>query len=96
MTDPMLPAGNEQAIRELAIKRVKDRRDFQTHVVAYLVVNAFLWGIWAWTLGPTGYPWPLWVTLGWGIGVVLNWWDVTRRPITPEDVEREIHRMQPH
>jgi hypothetical protein len=96
MTEPLLPAGNEQAMRDVAIKRVKDRRDFQTHVVVYLVVNAFLWGIWAWTLGPTGYPWPMWVTLGWGIGVVLNWWDVTRRPITPEDVEREIRRMQPH
>lgn len=96
MTDPLLPMGNEQAMRDLAIKRLKDRRDFQGHLVAYLVVNVFLWGVWAMTIGPGGYPWPVWVTLGWGIGVVMNWWAVTRRPITPEEVAREIRRMQPH
>jgi hypothetical protein len=81
-------------MRDLALKRIKDRRDFRGHLVAYLVVNAFLWGVWAISTGMSSYPWPMWVTLGWGIGVVLNWWGVTRRPISPDDVEREIRRIQ--
>lgn len=95
MSEPM--ARDEQEMRELAFKRVKDRRDFYGHLVTYLVINAFLWGLWALTTGFDSYPWPIWVSLGWGIGVVLNWWGVTRRPITQDDVAREIDRIRsPH
>jgi len=34
-----------------AIKRLEERREFRTHVVTYVVVNAFLIGIWAVTSG---------------------------------------------
>ena len=94
MSTPVLPAGDDQSLRELAFKRIKDRRDFQGHLVAYVVVNLFLWGLWAMTSGVGSYPWPVWVTLGWGIGVVMNWWGVTRRPITRDDVNQEIQRLQ--
>jgi hypothetical protein len=94
MTAPLLPRGDEQALRELAFKRIKERRDFQGHLVTYLVVNAFLWAIWAMTSGLGGYPWPAWISLGWGIGVVLNWWNVTRRPISADEVEQELHRIE--
>lgn len=94
MTMPMLPTDDDQALRDLAFKRVKEKRDFQGHVVAYVVVNLFLWGVWAMTSGIGSYPWPVWVTLGWGIGVAMNWWSVTRRPITAEDVDEEMHRLR--
>ena len=94
MSTPVLPAGDDQSLRELAFKRIKDRRDFQGHLVAYVVVNLFLWDLWAMTSGVGSYPWPVWVTLGWGIGVVMNWWGVTRRPITRDDVNQEIQRLQ--
>jgi hypothetical protein len=93
MTSSMLPVGGDEDLRDLAMKRVKERRDFQVHLVAYVVVNLFLWGVWAITSGVGSYPWPLWVTLGWGIGVVLNAWGVMRRPITPADIDREIDRI---
>jgi hypothetical protein len=54
----------------------------------------FLWGVWAVTTGLGSYPWPVWVTLGWGIGVVMNWWGVTRRPITWDEVNQEIERLR--
>ncbi len=95
MTIPAPPPGDDQALRELAMKRIKDRRDFQSHLVVYLVVNVFLWGLWALTGGPGSFPWPVWVTLGWGIGVALNWWSVTRRPITSDDVDQEMKRLRP-
>ncbi len=94
MSTPVLPTNDDQALRDLAFKRVKDRRDFQGHVVAYVVVNLFLWGVWAMTSGLGSYPWPVWVTLGWGIGVVMNWWAVTRRPISREEVQQELDRLQ--
>jgi hypothetical protein len=94
MSTPVLPTGDDQALRDLAFKRVKERRDFQGHLVAYVVVSMFLWGVWAVTTGLGSYPWPVWVTLGWGIGVVMNWWGVTRRPITWDEVNQEIERLR--
>ena len=81
------------SVRDQALERLKKRRDFQGHVVAYVVVNVALWAIWAVTGG--GYPWPAWVTGGWAIGLLLNFWDVyIRAPITDADVEREVGRLQ--
>jgi 2TM domain-containing protein len=78
--------------RQEALARLKKRREFQNHLVAFGVINAAVWVIWA-TTG-AGYPWPAWLTGIWGIGLVLNGWDVyLRRPITNADVEREISRI---
>ena len=77
--------------RKRALERIKKRRDFQGHLVAYIVFNAAMWTIWAVTGG--GYPWPAWITGFWAIGLVMNAWDVyVRRPISEADVERELHR----
>ena len=85
--------GNDEDIRDEAMKRVHKRRDLGTHVVVYVVVNVMLLGIWAFT--GAGYFWPAWVLLGWGVGLVLNVWDVYfRRPVTEHDVEREMQRLQ--
>jgi hypothetical protein len=78
-------------LRARARKRIAKRRDFGTHLVAYVVINLMLVGIWAVTGG--GYFWPIWVILGWGVGLVLNAWDVFfRKPITETDIDREIER----
>lgn len=83
-------SGNE---REQALERLKKKRDFQGHLVAYVVINAALWAIWAAT--GAGYAWPAWVTGGWGIGLLMNAWDVYfRAPITDADVEREMRRSR--
>ncbi len=93
MSEQKNPTGDA---RQEALARLKRRREFQNHLVAYIVINAAVWVIWA-TTG-AGYPWPAWLTGLWGIGLVLNGWDVyLRRPITNADVEREISRLHtPH
>jgi 2TM domain len=84
---------DESSLREQARKRLQKRRDFTAHLVTYVVVNSMLIGIWAIT--GAGYFWPAWVLLGWGVGLVLNAWDVFfRRPITEADIERELHRQR--
>jgi 2TM domain len=77
--------------RERARKRLQTRRDFGSHVVAYVVINAFLVGVWAFT--GAGYFWPAWVLGGWGAGLVLHAWDAfAHRQITDADIDAELHR----
>jgi len=84
---------SEQELRKLAVSRLKKRRDFSTHVVIYIIVNAMLVGIWAVT--GAGFFWPIFPILGWGIGVGANAWDVYgRKPITEEEVQRETERLR--
>jgi hypothetical protein len=46
------------------------------------------------TSGGYGYPWPAWMTVGWGLGVIMNAWDVyLRRPITEDEIRREADRL---
>ena len=86
-------AADEEALseREAAIRRLQARRDFVSHLVAYVVVNAFLVAIWAFT--GAGYFWPIWVICGWGIGLILHAWDTFwRRPVTEADIDAELRR----
>lgn len=87
--DTIAPVGSD---RELAIERLKKRRDLQTHAVTFVVVNLALWALWAAT--GAGYPWAAWVTGLWAIGLVMNAWEVyMRAPITEADVSREMERL---
>jgi hypothetical protein len=90
-------ASSPEGLRDQALRRVKKRRDLHTHAFAYLTVNALVWGIWA-IIGATSgswFPWPLFVTLGWGVGLALNAWDVHfRRPITEAELQREVERLR--
>lgn len=74
---------------EEARARVARKRKFVADVVAYVVINAFLIGIWA--VSGHGSFWPGWVLAGWGVFLLLDAWNVYfRKPITEEDVEREL------
>jgi hypothetical protein len=84
---------DESDLREVARKRVNKKRDLGAHAVAYVVINTMLVAVWAIT--GAGYFWPAWVMLGWGVGLVLNIWDVYfRRPVTEHDVDREMERLR--
>jgi len=77
--------------RKAAVDRLKNRRAFGQDLVAFVVVNAGLVFVWAVTGG--GYFWPGWIIGLWGIGLVMHAWSAfMQRPITEEDVEREMRR----
>jgi hypothetical protein len=79
-------------LRQQAIESLKKKRDFRTHVLMYVLVNAMLVVIWAVTGGD--FFWPIFPILGWGIGVVANAWDVYgRRPITEDEIRREQQKL---
>jgi len=83
-----------EVLRERAIKRLKKRRDFSGHLLVYFLVNAFLVVIWALT-DFHGFFWPVFPIVGWGIGVVMNAWDVYRNDEFGEDqIRREMERLQ--
>lgn len=88
----------ETPSREQALVQLKKKRDFHTHLVAYVLVNAVLWLIWAVVLvaadGPR-LPWPLLPMAGWGIGLFFHGWDTYgRRPFSEQEIERELGRLR--
>ena len=86
---------DEDKLRRKIEKRINERNDFYQHLGIYVAVNLFLWSIWLFS--GAGFPWPIFPTLGWGIGVVANYMDYyfnhgegSRRK---EDmIERELER----
>jgi hypothetical protein len=81
-------------LRDRAIKRLKKRRDFSAHLLVYVLVNAFIVSIWALT-NSDGFFWPIFPLAGWGIGVVMNAWDVFHNDeFDEEQIRREMDRLQ--
>jgi hypothetical protein len=86
----------EQVLRGQAVRRLKKRRDFYGHLVVYLLVNGFLIGIWVLT-SPHAFFWPAFVIGAWGIGLLMNAWDVFGRQEIDEDrIRQEMERLQHH
>jgi hypothetical protein len=91
MTDQGMPVGGPE-LREQAIVRLRKKSEFGAHLLAYLLVNAFLVAIWAVT--GAGFFWPAFPLFGWGIGVAFNAWDVYgRKPVSEDQIRREMARM---
>lgn len=76
------PEGKDPVLWEIAQKRASLKK----HLVAYLIVNTFLWAIWFLSSSHhrefditnirwRHFPWPLWPTLGWGIGLAFHYAD---------------------
>lgn len=72
----------------------RKRADFKKNFFAYIIVNAFLWAIWWFTNGKNGFsgtPWPVWVMLGWGIGLAFQYFNAyngSRADIANEEYEK--------
>jgi hypothetical protein len=86
-------ARTESDLREEAIRSLRRKRDFRSHVIAYVLVNSLLVVIWLVT--GAGFFWPIFPIAGWGIGVAFNAWDAYgRRPITEDEIRREQDRLR--
>jgi hypothetical protein len=83
---------SEDELRAAAVKRLKDKRDFKAHLLAYVMVNLLFVAIWAVT--STGFFWPVFPLFGWGIGLAFHAWDVYSPPASPERIAAEMDRLR--
>ncbi len=79
-----------KAIRTRVDKPWSDRQDFFEHLSVYIGVNAGLWSIFAFSGG--GFPWPVFVSLFWGIGLFADMVEKLRGGANQRAVERAIER----
>jgi hypothetical protein len=84
----------DEALRQRAVHRLKKKAEFRSHLTSYVLVNALLVGIWAFT--GQGYFWPIWPLLGWGVGIAFHAWDTFghRSEITEDQIRREMDRLR--
>jgi hypothetical protein len=81
-------------LRDAAVKQLSKKQDFHAHLLVYLLVNGVLWTIWALTM-PGGFIWPAIPMAEWGVGLVMNAWDVyLKRPFTDDEIRAEVRRLQ--
>ncbi len=72
-------------------QQAKARVDFKSHLTVYVIINALLWLIWLFSSGIYSYPWPIWPTIGWGVGVLFNYLGVYK---SVNSVEKEYEKLK--
>ncbi len=98
---------SDEEIRSLAVQRVRRKRGFFSHLTVYLVVNAFLWFMWAlsasglaggygWGMRGTVFPWPVFITVFWGMGLVFHCLSVfaLHSGWEQKEINKEIERLK--
>jgi hypothetical protein len=113
--DKKRPMTDEERIRKRIEKRYEERTGLFIHLTIYIVMQLVFWGMWAGSqdlfasLFSDGslparaldFPWPIFVTFFWGIGVVANIMDYynkygpgaeKRERLIQAEVERERQR----
>lgn len=78
--------------RDTAIERIENRRRFREEVLRYVAVNGFFVALWA--LGGGGFFWPAFTLVAWGLHLAIRLIGVSGRPITAEEITREMERTE--
>lgn len=95
------PQTAEERIRERVERKYKKRQELSGHITSYLLVNTMLWVIWFVT--GSSFPWPIFATLGWGVGVVMHYLEYRQKygsgaekleRMVEEEMERERMRLE--
>ncbi|MBZ0286358.1 MAG: 2TM domain-containing protein, partial [Anaerolineae bacterium] len=102
------PLTEEERIRRHVEQKFKKRQEMVINFVSFILVNTMLWAIYAFsndipqalaagTAIDWGFPWPIFPTLGWAIGVVAQYMEYQDKFGTGADrreeaIQREIER----
>lgn len=74
----------------------KRRAGFKRDLVTYLAVNAFLWCLWLLSDDyDSRIPWPVWPTAGWGLAMVIQYFEAYQYP-KDNTAEKEYEKLQQH
>ncbi len=92
--DIQVEAPSPEQLRDQAIRSLRKKEHFRTSLIAYVLVNLFLVGIWA--ISGADYFWPIWVIGGWGLGLAFQALDAygRRRTISEDRISREMDRLK--
>jgi hypothetical protein len=94
LTDDITTPASDPILRDRAVQRLKKKRDFHAHLLVFLLVNLSIVIVWALT-DSHGFFWPLFPIVFWGIGVVMNGYDVYRREdFTETSIRREMAKLK--
>ncbi|MDO7888105.1 2TM domain-containing protein [Hymenobacter cheonanensis] len=99
---PLRPTLTPDATRDQRLWQIaKARTKFQGHLLTYLIVNAGLWLLWAFTTRPFEthhhhdyLPWPIWSTVFWGVGVAAQGLAAYGSLNRGERTQREYERLR--
>ncbi|RIV25545.1 hypothetical protein DYU11_09625 [Fibrisoma montanum] len=80
-------------------KQAQARVGFKQHLRSYVAVNILVWAVYlVLTFGVDRrigiFPWPLFMTIGWGFGLIAHYVRVYRTNDGHDAVEREYQRLQ--
>ena len=94
----------EDSLHKEALANLRRKRRVASDAAGYVLVNGVLWLIWALNDRSVdgSMPWPAWVTSIWGFFLALDAWraygpwpgGLAARPITEEQIEREVARLR--
>lgn len=86
----------EKEIWKQARKRVK----FKQQLIIYVIVNVLLWTTWLITMqlnseekAGTIIPWPVFPTVGWGIGVIMQYFSAYKFDRV-DAIEKEFEKLK--
>ena len=93
---------SNQPQKDFELWRIAKRRAaFKRHLYTYIVINIFLWILWGIKQEPgesdTWLPWPAWATLGWGIGIALDYFNAyfgDRVDMTEKEYEKLLKQKK--
>jgi len=83
---------SDAELREEALQQLKKKAEFKMHLFTYVVINALIVGVWLMT--GSGFFWPIFPIVGWGIGLAFHAYDVYNGPPSEGDVQREMDRLR--
>lgn len=96
MTNEQTMNEKDAALWELAKKRASFKKSFSV----YIIVNLFLWALWFFTSNNNelrelkrNIPWPIFPTLGWGVGMGFQYLDAYVSPKS-FSIENEYQKLK--
>lgn len=99
MNDPFERAVAREELQRRERRTRKVWRSFAHHLRAYVAVNLVLVAIWALTdrEGVDGGDefWPIWVILGWGIGLYFHWSHYRSHLARDRELREQMERGEP-
>ena len=88
-----MQTNQDEELRTAALKRIQEKREFASHVLTYVVINALIVTVWAFAAGG-GFFWPMFPMLGWGVGLILHGVKVYQGEPSESEIQREMARLR--